>query len=187
MIDDSNLQNSNPAIEETTDENIIDEAARSPETDFEKLAQEYLDSLQRLKAEFDNYRKRIQKERYQLAEIHQSQVIELILPILDSFDAAFQHESERTFEEYREGIRMIHQSLITALVKLGLERMGLLNQAFDPSKAEAVATVVQPDQTEDTVAEEILAGYQFKSRILRPAKVVVAIPPRDADSEQPAG
>jgi molecular chaperone GrpE len=157
-------------------------------------AAEYLDSLQRLKAEFDNYRKRTEKDRQRLAELHQSTIISAILPTLDAFTEAFRSSTgtdHNTDVSFRDGIRMVFDGLVDSLTKLGLEKVTLEGQVFDPEFAEAMAVVPSRDHEPDQVLQEVLVGYRFKGRIVRPAKVIVSGPvpgeseeSSDADSEE---
>lgn len=162
----------------------IETETKSPESDLEKAqreSREYLDSLQRLKAEFDNFRKRMAKERQRSAEMHQSIVIEAVLPTLDNFDAAFQKTESASGDSVYEGLKMIHDGLVNALEKLQLKRLDVVGKPFDPEIAEALMTQPTADSEPDTIIGEISAGYQFKDRILRPARVVVASALPDSD------
>lgn len=175
---------------ETREQSAAAEPSETPLSELEKIqkeSREYLDSLQRLKAEFDNFRKRTVKERQRLAELHQSLVLEAILPTLDSFDAALKKTDHSDGESVFQGLRMIYDGLMASLNKIDFKKMELVGDPFDPEKAEALMT--QPTETHDpdTVIDVISEGYTFKGRVLRPARVVVSAPASGAapsDSEK---
>ena len=153
----------------------------------EDQTKEYLDALQRLKAEFDNYRKRTEKERQRVAEYQQSIVIKSILPTLDAFHAAFKEENDGQSTQFVDGIRLVRDGLMDSLIKLGLVPLDVINKPYDPETSEAMAMIPSTDHPEGTVTQEITAGYQFKNRIVRPAKVIVSTsPPASAEKDKDA-
>ncbi|MCD4653129.1 nucleotide exchange factor GrpE [bacterium] len=162
-----------------------------PEPEIKKLseleeaqekARDYLDSLQRLKAEFDNYRKRMAKDRQKVAEFHQSIVLEAILPTLDSFDAALPNNGSSDDDKIYEGLKLIYDGLKTSLNKLGFQKVDVLGKPFDPEIAEALMTQPCEDEEPDTIVGVIATGYSFKGRILRPARVVVSSSPESDET-----
>ncbi|MBN1550927.1 nucleotide exchange factor GrpE [bacterium] len=140
----------------------------------ESKAREYLDALQRLKAEFDNYRKRNEKERQRLATVFQASVIEAILPTLDAFDAAFKTESGNTDVTFKDGMRLLYNGLMDTLFKMGLEKIDVLEKPYDPEVAEATVVMPSDKLPEDHVMQELVAGYKFRGDVLRHAKVIVS-------------
>lgn len=161
-----------------------------PETPLEtatRQAAEYLDALQRLMAEFDNYRKRMAKEKQRLAEVYQATVLQAILPALDSFDAALQHTANSSAGDTAKGISLIYSVMMENLGKLDFKKMNLLNTRFDPELSEAI--MVQPTEEVEPgfVIGEISAGYIFKGNVLRPARVVVSEAPRNQGSAEAVG
>ncbi len=151
-----------------------EEQVSDPLETARREAREYLDSLQRLKAEFDNFRKRMAKERSKMAQFHQSVVLEAILPTLDSFDAALRNPGADVSGNTYQGLKLIYDGLMENLSKLGFKRMEVVDKPFDPEIAEAI--LVQETETHDpnTVIGEISAGYYFKETVLRAARVVVS-------------
>ncbi len=143
-----------------------------------RQSNEYLDMLQRLKAEFDNYRKRKDKERIQMADQYRGEVIRDILPVLDALNLAVA-DTTHDSGSFRRGIELILDNLMTTLTKLGLERLSVTGTPYDPSLAEAVTMVPHAVMPEGTVVEELVAGFRLNGRILRPARVVVSsgLPP----------
>jgi len=187
ILDSENIAQQNPELDPATlaPDLALDtndgETTDSKEKNLDPLetanakADEYLETLQRLKAEFDNFRKRTDKERTRLIEIHQSTVLEKLLPTLDSFDAALQKIEPDQENDFVKGIRLVYEGLMDTLMKLGLERIETLGKPFDPEIAEALMTMPAGENEPDSVVNEIASGYRFKNRVLRPAKVIVAV------------
>jgi molecular chaperone GrpE len=159
---------------------MTDEVETS-DVDVEQLTKErdeYLDALQRLKAEFDNYRKRTMREQSELHARASERLLKELLPILDDLEralvAAEQHE-EATLEE---GVRLVHRALADALRREGLEEIETDGQ-FDPHVHEALLS--QPSEADEgSVIDVVQKGYRLGDRVLRPARVVVAGPPPEA-------
>jgi molecular chaperone GrpE len=135
----------------------------------------YLDDLQRLKAEFDNYRKRIVKEQTSLLERASASLLHRLLPVLDNFELAVASaEESREFDRMLKGIEMVFGELKEVLTAEGLTAIAAKGQAFDPNYHEAALTVDGEDEGEPYVAEELRSGYTYKGRVLRPSMVKVA-------------
>lgn len=133
----------------------------------------YLEDLQRLAAEFDNYRKRALRELAQNVERASQRVIENVLPVLDTFDSAFTHEAQTpTEEKLISGMRSTYHQLLDVLQKEGLELIPALGEEFDPEVHEAVTAPGEGDGAL-VVTEELRRGYRLKGRIIRPALVSV--------------
>ena len=148
--------------------------------ELERERDEYLDALQRLKAEFDNYRKRAARDQESFAARASEALVKELLPVMDdlerALDAAERHE-EATLED---GVRLVHQALAQVLRKHGLEEIET-NGRFDPHVHEALLS--QPsDAEEGSVIDVLQKGYRLGDRVLRPARVVVA-----AAKEESAG
>ncbi|MDW8130638.1 MAG: nucleotide exchange factor GrpE [Bryobacterales bacterium] len=136
---------------------------------------EYYDLLLRRSAEFENYRKRVERERRELAEIAGMEAVRELLPILDDFERAL--KTATSDPEYARGIELIYQRFMEALKKLGLEPIASRGEKFDPYQHEAVETVPSEEFEDPTVIEEYRRGYNFRGRLLRPAMVKVAVKP----------
>jgi molecular chaperone GrpE len=125
---------------------------------------EYLDALQRVKAEFDNYRRRTESQRTEMVERAVGKLVDELLPALDACDAAVEHGASE--------VEPIASTLLEALTREGLERMDVVGQVFDPNLHEAV--MHEPgDGDDETVVESFRTGYLWKGRVLRPAMVKV--------------
>ena len=126
--------------------------------------------LQRLQAEFVNYKRRVERDRQAVVELAQGKVIGELLGVLDDIGRARDHG------ELEGGFRRVAESLEAALTKMGLEQFGAAGDPFDPNLHEALMHQVSPDLEEDTVAAILQPGYRFGERILRVARVAVAQP-----------
>ena len=126
---------------------------------------DYLDQLQRQRAEFQNYRKRVEAERRQQVSAGVSRLVESLLPVLDGCDAA-------TSQGHGE-VAAVGQSLMVALGKAGLERIDSVGEPFDPTQHEAVTIEEAVDDAPQIVAAELRSGFRFDGRVLRAAMVKV--------------
>ncbi len=139
-----------------------------------KAAENY-DHLLRLQADFDNYRKRTQKEKVELIKYASERVVGELLPVLDNFErAASSAKVNPDFTAFSQGVDMIFRQLQTALSKEGLKVMEAIGQPFDPNLHEAVLRVDSEEHPENTVVEEIQKGYYLKEKVLRPCMVKVS-------------
>lgn len=139
--------------------------------------QELLNTLQRRQADFDNYRKRIEKERQQDRHRGVELLIEKLLPVLDAFDRALASNEGESGSEFRKGFELIRRQLWDVLSKQGLERVESVGQEFNPHAHHAIESVETTTHAEGTVAGELQPGYVFQGRVLRPAMVRVATAP----------
>ncbi len=129
--------------------------------------------LQRRQAEFENYRRRNERERGELLEFAAMDTVKALLPVLDDFERALRVESADT--EYARGLELIYQRFYEALRKLGLEPISAEVPLFNPHIHHAVEMVDTKDHPDQTILEEYQRGYYFKGRLLRPAMVKVAV------------
>jgi molecular chaperone GrpE len=131
---------------------------------------EYLDSLRRLQADFDNYRKRVQRDQETAADRAAEKLVNAMVPVLDTFELALSHEADPNASP----LAKMHDQLLTALEAQGLERLAPLHEPFDPNDAEAVMTEPAEDADTGPVVSEVLrAGYRWRGRVLRAAMVKV--------------
>jgi molecular chaperone GrpE len=130
---------------------------------------EYLDALRRLQAEFDNYRKRVDRQHRDTVELAATSLVKKLLPVLDTADLALAHGGG-------EDVKQLAAALFDTLAKEGLERIDPEGQAFDPEHHEAVDHEPMAGEADDVapqVSEVLRAGYRWKGRVLRPAMVKV--------------
>ena len=137
------------------------------------------DKLLRGQAEFENYRKRNERERAELYQHGRDDVLLQFLPVVDNFERALSslETSEGDAEALRHGVELIHKQFKDALSKFGLEAVEAVGQTFDPHVHEAVTTEATDKHKENTVIQEFQRGYKIGDRLLRPAKVKVASSP----------
>ncbi len=149
-------------------------------------AAQYLDDLKRLKAEFENYRKRMVKEQTAMVARASDAVIERLLPILDNFELALlAADRTKDYASMVKGVEMVYGELIELLQKEGLDRIDALGERFDPERHDAVMRADGPGD-EIVVVEEMRPGYAIAGRVVRPAMVKVGPPsaPQEADEER---
>jgi molecular chaperone GrpE len=155
-------------------------AASELEADLARLTQieserdEYLETLRRVQAEFENYRKRVIKEQTALVDRATSGLVEQLLPVLDSFELALKNldsAGSDDIESVRKGVELVYAELLGVLEKAGLSRIEADGKPFDPNVHEAV---MQEDGDGEPVVTDVLrTGYTLKGRVLRPAMVKV--------------
>ena len=144
---------------------------------LQKLAAEKQDltnTLVRLQADFDNYRKRTEKEHDQARHRGVENLVEQLLPVLDGFDRALAAHADPAYEDYRKGFELIRKQLWDLLAKQGVHRIESIGKEFDPNVHHAVEHVPTSDYPDGAVIEEFQPGYTFHHRVLRPAMVRVA-------------
>jgi molecular chaperone GrpE len=151
--------------------------------DMTKLAADLDDlrqTLLRRQADFDNYRKRIERERSEDGKRTTARLVEALIPIVDGFEQALAAHREAAYENYRKGFELIYRQLLDNLAKLGVERIEPAGQSFDPHQHQAVDRAESTDQPDGTVLQVFQPGYLFGGRVLRPAMVRVAVHPTRA-------
>ena len=179
-------------VEHDVEQEEAVEEPQQPEEPLDELAaarkerDEYLDALQRLKAEFDNYRKRVARDQQELAARAHERLVKELVPILDDLERALAHDSgpakptlapDRLRQAYAEGdldegIRLIHRQFSEALAKEGLTEVPT-DGKFDPHTQEALLS--QPSEAEEgDVIQVLQKGYRLGDRVLRPARVVIS-------------
>ena len=170
------------------DANTIANASASAETaavpELEKLVAEKTDlrnTLVRLQADFDNYRKRIERERHQERHRGAETLVEHLLPVLDAFDRAISAHPDAAHDEYRTGFQLIRKQLFDVLAKQGLQKIETDGKRFDPHMHHAIERFETGDEPDGAILEELQAGYIFHGKVLRPAMVRVAVNPEGGD------
>ena len=131
------------------------------------------DRLLRQAAEFDNYRKRIDRERKDLSEFAAADVLQDVLPIIDDFERALSVDAPGS-EPYRQGLEIIHRGLMELLRKRGVTPIDAVGADFDPHVHQAVSYEDAPERRDGEVIAEFRRGYRLGDRLLRPAMVKVA-------------
>ena len=135
----------------------------------------------RRQADYENFRRRVEREKQDIRDTASVDAVAALLPILDDFERAIQavpaDEPDAALRQYAEGTGLIHQRLMDSLMKLGLEPVAAVGQPFDPNVHEGVQREPRNDVADQTIVEEYQRGYLFKGRLLRAAMVKVAVKP----------
>jgi molecular chaperone GrpE len=161
----------------TSDEGANPATSRSESDAVTSLQREknaLQDRLLRTAAEFDNYRKRIERERRELSEFAAADVLTELLPILDNLERALQAPSAGDADVYRKGVEMIQRQMLDLLRKRGVTPIEAVGADFDPNYHQAVTHDTSPGHRDGEVIEELQRGYMLGERLLRPAMVKVA-------------
>ena len=140
---------------------------------------EYLDALQRLKAEFDNYRKRAARDRSDLIARSTEGLVKDLVPVLDDLERALEAAAEHEAATLEDGVRLVHRALADTLTRQGLVEVAV-EGVFDPHTQEALLSQPSPEP-EGTVLQVVQKGYRLGDRVLRPARVVISAGAAGAD------
>jgi molecular chaperone GrpE len=163
--------------EEVRNDEAVEQAEPSVEERVaraEAKADEHLDDLKRLAAEFDNYRKRVSRERVEQSNRAQASLVTRLLDVLDDMDRLSAEGSAASAESLREAVGLVDRKLRKELEAAGVERIDPVGQPFDPSLHEAVSAVPPPKpELDHTVSATFQTGYRFKGNLVRPARVQV--------------
>jgi len=154
---------------------------------IEELAKEkddYKDKYIRKLAEFDNYRKRIEKEREEYYCFPTTEVIKLLLPVIDSYESALKMDCKYTEDNFKEGIELLYRQMMDILKSLGLEGIPALGEQFDPNIHQAVAREDSNSYKDNEIIEEMQKGYMFRNKLLRASLVKVAINKEEKETKK---
>jgi len=146
-----------------------------------KLAGEHYDRLLRAQAELENYKKRVEREKSSLVKYGNEELIKAILPVIDNLERAIDHPPGENSDGLKEGIKITLNQLLQVLEKFGVTPVPSVGEPFDPSKHEAMMQVESTDHEPNTVVTELQKGYFLNDRLIRPAMVSVAQPPRQKE------
>ncbi len=152
-------------------ENGVDDPVKRAEKLEADLAEKDAQML-RLRADFDNFRRRSVKEREELAAVVTQGILTDMLPLLDNFERALLAEGS-DLDSFRAGVSMIYKQMQEALAKNGLEVIDTKDKKFDPNFHQAVMRVQDPEKEDDTIEQELQKGYMVKGRVIRPSMVQV--------------
>ena len=128
--------------------------------------------LKRLQADFDNFRRRTNKERVEIGDVVTQELLKSLLPIVDNFDRAMATE-QQDGAAFQKGVEMIYTQLGETLKNAGLEYIDVAGKKFDPNFHQAVMRVENPDLEDDMIAQELQKGYMAKGKVIRPSMVQV--------------
>ena len=180
-------KNATTAAESPVDEDPGAVPREEGTSELEKCRGEAKDNHEkylRLAADFDNYRKRVIREKEELTKYANEKLIRDILPIVDNLERALDHASNSVdFNAFVEGLKLIDGQLRAALTKHGVERIEVAGSDFDPNFHEAVMQVESPAHDYNKVVEEYEHGYLLNGRLLRPSKVSVAAQKKETNEQ----
>jgi molecular chaperone GrpE len=165
-------------LDETQEAKTVAADSAMADAEVAKLAADLQDlrqTLLRRQADFDNYRKRIERERAEDSKRYTARVVEALIPIVDGFEHALAAHREAEYENYRKGFELIYKQLLDNLAKLGVERTEPLGQPFDPHSHQAMDRTETNSAEDGTILQVYQPGYVFHGRVLRPALVRVAV------------
>jgi molecular chaperone GrpE len=174
------------AAAQSAEAKAVAEESDRAEADVAKLAADLEDlrqTLLRRQADFDNYRKRIEKERAEDAKRATARVIEGLIPVIDGFEHALAAHHEAEYENYRKGFELIYKQLLDHVKRLGVERTEPVGKPFDPHLHQAMDRAETTEHPDGTILQVFQPGYVFHGRVLRPAMVRVAVHPGAASKK----
>ena len=151
--------------------------AEETKADETSVAEEANNKYLRLYAEFDNYKKRVNRDKEELVKYGNESLIYELLPIIDSLELALKHATEKPQTGIVQGVEMTLKELLRTLEKFGLMRIHAAGKMFDPSIHHAMTQVERADIDEKMVAEELRTGYFYRDKVLRPSLVAVSVKP----------
>ena len=149
----------------------VDESEELKKQVDQKTIEELTDTLKRLQAEFENFKKRIDREKTEFVKYAHADVIEKMLPMLDSFEIALKNTNDK--EKFVEGMKMIYAQLYSTLEAEGLKPIKAAGEKFDPYRHE-VLMKEESNKPEDTILEEFQKGYMLNDKVLRHSKVKIS-------------
>jgi molecular chaperone GrpE len=173
-------------VEQTAEAKAVAADSAAGDAEMAKLSadlEELRQTLLRRQADFDNYRKRIEKERFEDSKRATARVIEGLIPVIDGFEHALAAHRETEYENYRKGFELIYKQLLDNITKLGAERVDPLGKSFDPHLHQAVDRAETTEHADGAILQVFQPGYVFHGRVLRPAMVRVAVHPGGASKE----
>ena len=151
---------------------------------------EWRDRFMRKSAEFDNYRKRVDREKSEIRTLSQSAILRDLLPILDGFDRAmtfFGNGNAGSVGQWLEGIEMLRRQAFDTMTQAGVAPIEAEGKPFDPHLHEALSRMETSDVAEGVIVNEVRRGYMFRDNLLRPSQVIVAVQPVDSNPENQPG
>lgn len=179
---EGNRKNSG-AAEQPAEDNALAADNAAADAEVAKLAADLQDlrqTLMRRQADFENYRKRIEKERTEDQKRATARLIEGLIPVVDGFEHALAAHREAEYETYRRGFELIYKQLADHLTRLGVERIDPIGKPFDPHLHQAMERTETTEHEDGTVVQVFQPGYVYHGRVLRPAMVSVAVQPAAA-------
>lgn len=154
---------------ETTESNEVIQELEDLQEEYDKI----YDRLLRVQAEYDNFKRRTQKEKESASKYKAQDLAEDLLTVLDNFDRALEQEVNEETKGFKDGVEMVYRQLVDALKAHGVEEIEALGEPFDPNMHHAVMQDEDDSKPENIILEEMQKGYLLKDRVIRPAMVKV--------------
>ncbi|HVH61649.1 MAG TPA: nucleotide exchange factor GrpE [Candidatus Sulfotelmatobacter sp.] len=173
-------------LEQSAEAKVIEAESAKADAQMAKLTADLealRQSMLRSQADFANYRKRIEKERFEDSKRATARVIEGLIPVIDGFEHALAAHREAEYAKYRKGFELIYKQLLDNITRLGVERIDPLGTPFDPHLHEAMDRTETTEHADGLILQTFQPGYVFHGRVLRPAMVRVAVHPSPASKE----
>lgn len=171
----SETMENNEELEKQENEVMTEKTVDELEAEIEKLTKEnekYYEHLQRTAAEFDNYKKRVSKEKENIYQLAVGDVVAKYITVVDSLEKGANVQGMD--ESMKEGINLIYRQILDVMNSLNVEVIPTVNEKFNPEIHDAVMHIESEEYDEQTVVEELKRGYKIKDRVIRPAMVKVA-------------
>ena len=159
-------------VEETATEETVEETA--VEVIEKEKYDELYDKHLRLMAEYDNFKKRTQKEKEELFSFATADTIEKLLPVIDNLERAIESVSDEEKNTFSEGVEMVLRQLLEIFEKLGVSEIEAVGKEFDPNFHNAVMHIEDEDASANTIVEQFMKGYKYKEKVIRYSMVKVA-------------
>ncbi|HYQ48432.1 MAG TPA: nucleotide exchange factor GrpE [Thermodesulfovibrionales bacterium] len=187
-MENKDMQGNNEENFDEDDLELVDEPAAAEQAgaparnaEAEELNNKYL----RLYADFENYRKRVNKDREDLVRYGNESLLYELLPAIDNLELAMKHASGDVNSGLVQGVEVTLKELQRTLEKFGLTRIEAEGRQFDPAVHHAMSRVERTDIPEQMVAQEFRAGYRYRDKVLRPSLVAVSVQPQKKEEQNP--
>jgi molecular chaperone GrpE len=186
----SDSTDSSSADKDPEAENIVSTApSADPVAQLQAELEEYRDKYLRKAAEFENFRKRLDKEKSESMMMARSSVLLEFLPVADACERALESlenpsANQKGLQQYREGVELLYKQLLDTLIRVGVVAIQAEGREFDPHLHEAIAREQSMEHPENTVTQVLRRGYMFKDKLLRPAQVKVSVEPESESPEE---
>ena len=164
------------------DQEQVEPVATDEATDITAERDDLLGRLQRISADYLNYQKRTGREIADARQFANAELIRDLLAILDDMERALDHAAED--DPLAEGMKLVHDKALEILGRHGLKPIAAVGEPFDPQKHEAMMTEPDDEYETPTILRELQRGYEFRGRVLRPARVVISAPPAGDNSDE---
>ena len=183
--DEQPVEQETEASEEEADVAPVELTPEQREEQLVKENEELQDKLVRLMADFDNYRKRASKEKSDVIQFGNEGLLKDILPVIDNVERLLTYSyREGSWKSFQEGVELLLAEINKTLAKYGVEAIEALGKVFDPNIHQAMQRSETDEVEANTVVEVYQKGYLYRSRLLRPSLVVVAVPPKGEEEEE---